>query len=122
MPAQKTQSAVRLVNRAAHLKYINLGDGESVAVPPTVDGTPGTLVKFDNAEERARFDKALEVSGVQQWIEAGELEVQTASASSLPASPAQQVAETAERKEELTSSPRTAAGEAKVAKRETSRE
>ena len=121
MPA-KVHSAVRIVNKSAHLKYIGVGDGESIAVPPTAEGGPGTTVRFETQSERERFDKALATTGVQAWVEAGELEVQSTSldsqaAASATTSPAEQVAATQRQQDVLKESTQRA-----PSKRESSRE
>lgn len=107
MAQQKPQSAVRIVNKAAHLKYLALGgDADTIAVPPTEDGAPGTIVRFDSQEERERFDRAIQTAGVQGWIDAGELEISDAQPASSEQSvaiksPAEQVEQTDQTRREL---------------------
>lgn len=93
---QKAYAAVRVINRSAHVKYLNLGDGESVALAPTDDGAPGLLIKFDSQAEKERFEKATQTAGVQQWIDQGELQIKDAPVDApVPPSAAEQVARTA---------------------------
>ena len=64
---------VRLENRSAHLKYITIGGGQSIAVPPQEQG--GIDLTFDSEAELAAFKRALETQTVRDWIASGELVV-----------------------------------------------
>lgn len=125
--AEDTRPGVRLLNKAAHVKHISVGNGESIAVPPTPEGTPGTVVKFDSDKERQAFEKAIKTPAVKVWIDAGELEVKGGTSAALPTPTEQSEAtrkaaeEEAERKAAEEAAARTATEPARVSKRETSR-
>jgi hypothetical protein len=69
------ENTVRLQNKSGHLKSIALAGGAVITVPPTEEGSPGIEVRFDSAEERTGFDKALTTPAIKAWLEAGELVV-----------------------------------------------
>jgi hypothetical protein len=76
------ESTVRLVNKAAHVKNIGLGNGVVITVPPTEEGGAGVTVTFDNAAEREAFDKAVAQPSIKAWLDAGELYIEGGAAKS----------------------------------------
>lgn len=78
-----TATKARLENRSAHMKYITLGGGQSIAVPPQEQG--GVDISFETDAEAAAFKRALETPTVCEWIASGELVVQQGGAKAAPA-------------------------------------
>jgi len=66
---------VRLENRSAHMKYIGIAGGQSVAVPPQEQGGSGVEVTLDSPAEAEALKRALETPTIKGWIESGELVV-----------------------------------------------
>lgn len=64
---QPKHSLVRLENKTEHVLHITLAGGDVVSVPPSEDGKTQTLT-FSTAEERGRFEAALNTETVQQWL------------------------------------------------------
>lgn len=64
---KQVHSQVKLENKTEHVLHITLAGGDVVSVPPAAEGQAQT-VSFDNAEERQRFEQALQTETVQQWI------------------------------------------------------
>jgi len=67
---------VTIRNKTAHVKQMQLGNGQSITVPPTAEGSPGLTVTFESDKERERFEAALGSKVVKRWIERKELEVE----------------------------------------------
>jgi len=86
---------VTIKNKTAHVKQLQLGNGQSITIPPTAEGSPGLTVTFDNDKERERFEAALGSKVIKRWIERKELEIEsgktesskTESGTTEPASP-----------------------------------
>lgn len=68
-------ASVKLENKSARILHIGLGGAESIAVPPTEGGI---TVTFASDSEQARFDAAVATPAVQEWVEAGELVIESA--------------------------------------------
>jgi len=73
---------VTIRNKSAHVKQLQLGNGQSITVPPTAEGSPGLAVTFDSDKERERFEAALGSAVVKRWIERKELEVESSTTES----------------------------------------
>jgi len=67
---------VTIKNKTAHVKQLQFGNGQTITVPPTAEGTPGIAVTFDSDEEHKRFQAALGSAVVKRWIERKEIEVE----------------------------------------------
>lgn len=65
-PEGPVHSQLQVENKTEHVLHIALAGGNVLTVPPTVDGATHTL-KFADAEERTRFEQALQTETVQQW-------------------------------------------------------
>jgi len=77
---------VTIKNKTAHVKQLQFGNGQTITVPPTAEGTPGIAVTFDSDEEHKRFQAALGSAVVKRWIERKEIEVEGGTATEAPPS------------------------------------
>lgn len=82
-------NSVTIRNKTAHVKQLQLGNGQTITVPPTPEGTPGLAVTFDNDEEHKRFQAVLGSAVVKRWIERKEIEIEGGTAAAEAPSPKQ---------------------------------
>ena len=72
---QKQHSQLRLENKTEHVLHIALTGGAVISVPPAENEGQGKAITFATAEERARFERAMQTETVQRWIRDKELVV-----------------------------------------------
>jgi len=70
---QNQASQVQLENKTEHVLHIALEGGSIITVPPLEQGA--LTVTFNDAEERARFERALQTSAVKGWLDDKQLVV-----------------------------------------------
>lgn len=70
---QQQGSQVQLENKTERVMHITLEGGAIISVPPLEQGAQ--TVTFADADERARFERALQTDAVRHWIENKELVV-----------------------------------------------
>lgn len=62
-------------NKAAHVKHLALGTGQTIVIPPTADGGPKTTVVLTSEAELTALRAVLQQEVVAAWLTSGELVV-----------------------------------------------
>lgn len=80
-----SEQKLRIENKAAHVKHIALGSGQTLAIPPSEEGAPGTGFTLTTDQEIAAFEASLTQPVVKEWIDSGELVVHRSGGAPAPA-------------------------------------